>query len=84
MYIWRPDRALDFSSTAVIFGSQKIRKQKLVGIPGDVENIQFDRKSNRYFHEGKSPFDTVDALRTGIIKEKRSQLDLLMIKNTEF
>jgi twinkle protein len=84
MYIWRPERALDFSSTAVIFGSQKIKKQKLVGIPGDIENIQFDRKSNRYYHDGKSPFDTVDELRTGIIKEKKSQLNLLMIKNNEF
>ena len=29
MFIWRPERALDFSNTAVIFGSQKIKKQKL-------------------------------------------------------
>lgn len=84
MYVWRPERALDFASTAVIFGSQKIKKQKLVGIPGDVENIQFNRKTNRYYHDGKSPFDTVDELRTGNIIENRSQLNLSNYQNNEF
>jgi len=76
MFVWRPDRALDFSSTSVIFGSQKIKKQKLVGIPGDVPEIYFNRKTNRYYHDGKSPFDTIDELRTGEIINNRSQLDL--------
>ena len=52
-YVWRPDRALDFSSTSVVFGSQKIKKQKLVGIPGDVYGMSFSRKSNRYMIDGK-------------------------------
>lgn len=76
MYIWRPDRALDFSTPLVTFGSQKIKKQKLVGIPGDVNEIYFNRKCNRYFHDGKSPFDTIDELRTGVIINDRSQLNL--------
>ena len=28
LFVWRPNRAVDFSDTSVIFGSQKIKKQK--------------------------------------------------------
>jgi twinkle protein len=52
LYVWRPERALDFSSTEVMFGSQKIKKQKLVGIPSDITNINFRRKENRYTFDG--------------------------------
>jgi hypothetical protein len=38
MYIWRPNRALDFKDPDVIFGSQRL-KTKLVGIPQDVDCI---------------------------------------------
>ncbi len=55
-FIWRPDRAVDFASTSVIFGSQKIKKQKLVGIPGEVDGINFSRKENRYSVNGVSFF----------------------------
>jgi twinkle protein len=65
MFIWRPNRAIDFADTEVTFGSQKIKKQKLVGIPQDVSGIQYDRKSNRYFINGETPFTTIDELRTG-------------------
>lgn len=70
LIVWRPERALDFSSTEVMFGSQKIKKQKLVGYPQDIININFNRKSNRYFIDDVSPFDTVDEMRTGELKEK--------------
>ena len=69
LYVWRPERALDFSSTEVVFGSQKIKKQKLVGIPQDIVGINYQRKTNRYYINGVSPFDTVDEIRTGKIKE---------------
>lgn len=59
-YVWRPDRAVDFSSTDVIIGSQKIKKQKLVGIPGDVGGITFKRKENRYYFEGISAMQGVN------------------------
>ena len=52
LYVWRPERALDFASTEVMFGSQKIKKQKLVGIPSDITNINFRRKENRYTFDG--------------------------------
>lgn len=45
--IWRPNYASDKFDTEVIFSSQKIKKQKLVGIPQDM-TMAFDRKSNRY------------------------------------
>lgn len=62
-FVWRPERALDFSNTDVIFGSQKIKKQKLVGIPQDIPEITFNRKTNRYYINGKSPFDEIDRIR---------------------
>jgi len=45
--IWRPHYAKDKFDTEVMFSSQKIKKQKLVGIPQRV-SISFNRKSNRY------------------------------------
>jgi twinkle protein len=60
LYVWRPDRAVDFSSTEVQFGSQKIKKQKLVGIPSDVTGIDFNRKHNRYYFNGRTPFTALD------------------------
>ena len=65
MFVWRPYRALDFSNTSVIFGSQKIKKQKLVGIPQEVENIEFNIKEQRYYFEGYSPFNDIDVQRCG-------------------
>ena len=76
MFVWRPERALDFSSTEVTFGSQKIKKQKLVGIPQDIMNIQYQRKTNRYYINGISPFDTVD--------EIRNKKPNVITPNTEF
>ena len=64
LFVWRPDRAIDFSSKKVIFGSQKIKKQKLVGYPQDVENISFDIRSSRYSFNGRTPFSQLDKLRT--------------------
>ena len=45
--VWRPNYALDKQDTEVQFSSQKIKKQKLVGIPQRFA-MSFDRKSNRY------------------------------------
>lgn len=47
LFVWRPDYATDKISPRVIVGSEKIKKQKLVGIPQKLE-LGFDRKSNRY------------------------------------
>ncbi len=74
LFVWRPNRALDFKDSEVIFGSQKIKKQKLVGIPQDIDNIDFNVRMNRYLFNGISPFTKIDFHRKGInideIKEK--------------
>jgi len=68
LFVWRPDRALDFKSPDVIFGSQKIKKQKLVGIPQDVDCITFNIRDNRYYVNGYSPFTLIDKIRNGTDK----------------
>jgi twinkle protein len=52
--VWRPNRATDPNDTTVIIKTDKIKKQKLVGIPFEIE-IDFNRKKNRYM--GKDGFD---------------------------
>ena len=63
VFVWRPNRALDFSDTSVIFGSQKIKKQKLVGIPQEIGQINFNIKEQRYYFDGHTPFNEIDVLR---------------------
>lgn len=73
VFVWRPDRAIDFKSPDVIFGSQKIKKQKLVGIPQNVNDITFNIRDNRYYINGYSPFTLIDKIRNGtdkIVEEK--------------
>jgi twinkle protein len=45
--VWRPFRGTDPNSTLVTIKSDKIKKQKLVGMPHEIE-IDFDRQKNRY------------------------------------
>jgi twinkle protein len=52
--VWRPNRATDPNDTTVIIKTDKIKKQKLVGIPFEI-TIDFNRKRNRY--TGKDGFD---------------------------
>ena len=52
--VWRPNRATDPNDTTVIIKTDKIKKQKLVGIPYEI-TIDFNRKRNRY--TGKDGFD---------------------------
>ena len=60
MFVWRPNRGLDFSDSCVTFGSQKIKKQKLVGIPQEVDAIDFNIKTQRYLFNGCTPFTQID------------------------
>ena len=52
--VWRPNRGTDPNDTTVIIKSDKIKKQKLVGIPFEAQ-IDFNRKRNRYI--GKDGYD---------------------------
>lgn len=56
LIVWREFRNTDQKNTEVKFISQKIKKQKLTGIPGETI-INYDRKSNRYLLNGVSPFN---------------------------
>jgi len=56
LIVWREFRNTDQKNTEVKFISQKIKKQKLTGIPGETV-INYDRKSNRYTVGGVSPFN---------------------------
>lgn len=63
--VWRPNRALDFRDSEVLFSSQKIKKQKLVGRPQEIGMIDFDIRANRYLFDNVSPFNKVDRDRLG-------------------
>jgi twinkle protein len=58
--IWRPRRATDFKDPAVIFTSEKIKKQKYVGTADLQVEIEYDFRSNRYLDlklNRKSPLE---------------------------
>lgn len=69
LYVWRPNRALDFKDPDVVFGSQKIKKQKLVGIPQNIDQITFNVREQRYYFSGVSPFTYFDKVRNGTQNE---------------
>jgi len=68
LYVWRPNRALNFKDPDVVFGSQKIKKQKLVGVPQNVDQITFNVRDQRYYFNGVSPFTLFDKIRNGTDK----------------
>ena len=65
-FVWRPNRAIDFKDRDVVFGSQKIKKQKLVGIPQEITDISFDIRQNRYLINGITPFTKITMDRKGL------------------
>lgn len=67
LIVWRPNRALDFRDPEVLFASQKIKKQKLVGHPQEIDRIVFDIKKQRYYIDGVNPLDILD-------KERNKQM----------
>lgn len=57
LFVQRPNYAKDKMDSTVVFGSQKIKRQRLVGIPQKV-SLRFDRRTNRYTtEEGDELFD---------------------------
>jgi twinkle protein len=73
--VWRPNRALDFKDPEVWFASQKIKKQKLVGRPQEITDIEFDIRTNRYLFNGVSPFGKIDRDRLGIPFEEPEETE---------
>ena len=56
--IWRPYFKTDKFNPLVRFISEKIKKQRLVGHMGETD-LEFDRKTNRFFSNGTTPFDDI-------------------------
>ena len=66
------DDAMDINNTSVAFSVQKVKFQKLVGVPGE-ESLKYDRRSGRYLdHHMSCPLDGV------------SQTQSLWKKQTEY
>lgn len=59
LIVHRPNRGSNPQDTSVDFYSDKIKKQKLVGMTGHCEGISFERKSNRYFVHGVSGIEVL-------------------------
>jgi twinkle protein len=59
--IHRPTITDEYLSTQTEFHSQKIKKQSLVGIPG-IAILDFNRVSNRYLENGRSPFNILQPI----------------------
>lgn len=80
LVIWREHRNTDHTNTEVKFISQKIKKQKLTGIPGDAM-VNYNRVTNRYYHynfnplEGKEPEQTTFNYYEGIEPDEFRQMD---------
>lgn len=72
LFVWRPNRLVDFRDPMVVFGSQKIKKQKLVARPCDVHDIEFNWKENRYYKENVSFFKAVDNKKFGKKEDKET------------
>ena len=60
LFVWRQNRNTNKRDTSVIVGSDKIKKQMLVGIPGEIE-LEFNPVTNRYNEPGQaSPLSIVE------------------------
>jgi hypothetical protein len=73
--VWRPFRCTDQSNPLVRFSSDKIKKQRLVGRPGE-KDFHYEFLSNRYFLNNKNPFTD--------IKMEQSNINFKLKENNEF
>jgi twinkle protein len=80
VYVWRPNRAVDFRDPDVIFASQKIKKQKLVARPCEIDSIRFEFKENRYYFGDYCPFHLIDKQR----KESKEKVISLLQEVSPF
>lgn len=78
IFIWRPYRCTDPTNPSVIFGADKIKKQRLVGILGQKE-FHYDYLQNRYYLENKNPFFDVKMKQSNVFEQQPKQID-----NTNF
>lgn len=55
--VHRTNYHLDKTDPMAVFVTHKVKKQNLVGLPGEVQ-VKFDRKENRYYIHGACPLIT--------------------------
>ncbi|KQC33987.1 hypothetical protein AAU57_12085 [Nonlabens sp. YIK11] len=56
-FVQRPNIKTDRKDTSVLFGSLKVKKQRLVGIPQNIEGMVYLRNKARYFFNGFNPLN---------------------------
>lgn len=60
LFVWRENRNTNKKDTSVTVGSEKIKKQMLVGFPGEIA-LEFNPTTNRYNEPGQqSPLSNVE------------------------
>lgn len=64
--VHRPHQNLDPGNSEVEIIVRKIKKQKLVGTPGTVL-MDFDRATNRYLFDGRSPLSFINSNAEGLV-----------------
>ncbi|MBX9450016.1 MAG: toprim domain-containing protein [Taibaiella sp.] len=72
LIVWRPNKKKDFRDSSTVFGSQKIKKQKIVAKPNEIYEITFDPFRSRYSTFGNDMLSVLDYKRTG---NKPKQID---------
>lgn len=74
LFIQRPELKKDRTNTSVVFGSLKIKKQKLVGMTQNITDIEFLRKQNRYLVNGFNPLSKLEFKKQSDDFEKQKEL----------
>ncbi len=69
-YIWRKYRCTDPRNPCVIFGADKIKKQRLVGKLGQKEFF-YDYLLNRYYLNNKNPFDNIKMKQSNVFEQPK-------------
>lgn len=66
LFVQRPNIKTDRKDTSVLFGSLKVKKQRLVGIPQNVDGMIYLRNRARYYFNGFNPLneESVDNIET--------------------
>lgn len=70
IFIWRPYRCTDPKNPSVVFGADKIKKQRLVGKLGQKE-FHFDYLQNRYYLNNKNPFNDVKMKQSNVFEQSK-------------
>ena len=77
-FIWRKYRCTDPKNPLVVFGADKIKKQRLVGKLGQKDFV-YDYLTNRYYLNNKNPFHNIAMKQSNVFETTNS-----LQPNTDF